>query len=229
MNIELLKIQLCDISNTHDSYKHDGQCYTPNAITMIGIPRLNNFQYCIEQAIKDNIEGDIIETGVWKGGACILARAVCEELNSDKIVYVADSFEGLPKPDSLYPADAGDPHHTLEFLKIDLETVKENFKKYELLDDKVVFIKGFFKDSLKEVPFKKLSVLRLDGDMYSSTWEVLTMLYDKLSIGGFIIIDDFYLPACRKAVEDFRNMYFITEEIIPIDWTGIYWRKDCDI
>lgn len=197
---------------------------------MIEMLRMNNFQYCIEQVIKDNIEGGIIETGVWKGGACILARAVCKELNSDKIIYVADSFEGLPKPEpETYPADAGDPHHTYDFLKVDLETVKENFRKYELLDDKVVFIKGFFKDSFKEVPFKKLSVMRLDGDMYSSTWEVLTQLYDKLSIGGFIIIDDYFLPACRKAVEDFRKMYFITEKIITVDYTGVYWRKDCDI
>lgn len=203
----------------------DGRVHPVNAETMVGLPRLSNFQWCIEQAILNNIEGDVIETGVWRGGSCILAAAVLKEQNSDKKIYVADSFEGLPKPESQYSADDNDPHHTIEFLKVSLPEVKKNFEKYGLLSDNVVFIKGFFKDSLKEVPFEKLSVLRLDGDMYSSTIEVLEALYDKLSVGGYLIIDDFFLPACKKAVEDFRAARNITDEIIIIDWTGVYWQK----
>ena len=216
------------LSNVPDSVGY-GHVITENGETMIGLARLNNFHFCISKVIEDEIEGDIIEAGVWKGGACILARAICKENKSNKKVYVADSFEGLPKPDGKYPADNGDPHHTMKFLNIDLDTVKENFKKYGLLDDKVVFIKGFFKDSLKEVPFKKLSVLRLDGDMYGSTWEALDYLYHKLSIGGYLIIDDFFLPACIKAVNDFRSFHSIKEPIMSIDWTGVYWRKECHI
>ena len=123
-----------------------------------------------------------------------------------KKIYVADSFEGLPKPDSKYKADYKDPHHKLAHLRVSLEQVQDNFKRYKLLNHRVQFIKGFFKDSLTNVPFKKLAVMRLDGDMYSSTWETLTALYDKLSIGGYIIIDDYSaLPACKLAVDDFRR------------------------
>lgn len=203
----------------------DGYVNPERAETMIGMPRLNNFQECVENAIKNNIEGDIIETGVFRGGACILAAFVIKELNSDKKIYVADSFDGLPKPDSDYPADANDPHHTIEFLKVDIEKVKGNFEKYKLLNDSVCFIKGFFKESLKKVPFKRLSVLRLDGDMYSSTYEALTSLYSKVSIGGYIIVDDYYLPACKQAITDFRTEKNITDTIERIDWTGVYWVK----
>lgn len=224
MNIDDLKLELTEAYNDVDGYIIDGRVIPPTALTMIGMPRLNNFQWCIEQAIKNEIEGDIIETGVWRGGACILATAIVKENKSNKIVYVADSFEGLPKPDKKYKADIGDNHHTLEYLKVGLDEVKSNFKKYGFVEG-VVFIKGFFSESLKKVPFKKLSVLRLDGDMYSSTIEVLNLLYDKLSVGGYLIIDDFFLPSCKKAVEDFRANNNIMDEIITIDWTGIYWVK----
>lgn len=208
-----------------DSYVKDGYVNPNRAETMVGMPRLSNFQFCIEQAIENNIDGDVIETDVWRGGSCILAAAVIENRKSDKKVYVADSFEGLPKPEAKYIADKGDKHHTHEHLKISLDQVKANFKKYGYLNKNVCFIKGFFKDSLKSVPFKKLSVLRLDGDMYSSTIEVLESLYDKLSIGGYLIVDDYALPACKQAIDDYRSDNNIDDELIRIDWTGVYWVK----
>ena len=102
----------------YDSYVKDGYVNPVRAETMIGMPRLSNFQYCIEQAIKNKIQGDIIETGVWRGGACIMAAGVIKSLKSNKKIYVSDSFEGLPKPESKYSADDNDPHHTLEHLKV---------------------------------------------------------------------------------------------------------------
>lgn len=212
-------------TGVYDSYVNDGLVNPASAETMIGIPRLTNFQECIQNVIANKVEGDIIETGVFRGGACILAAFVVSKLKSEKKVYVADSFEGLPKPDSKYPADENDEHHKMEFLKISVDEVKSNFKKYNLLSDSVCFIKGFFKDSLKKVPFKKLSVLRLDGDMYSSTYEALTLLYDKVTVGGYVIVDDYFLPACKKAVDDFREQKEITDTIERIDWTGVYWIK----
>lgn len=196
--------------------------------TMIGLHRMNNVECCVEQIIKDNIEGDFIETGVWKGGTCIYMRALLKEYKiKDKIVWVADSFEGLPKPnEELYPADKGDNLYSFEELSISLDSVKSNFMKYDLLDDQVKFLKGWFKDTLPSAPIEKLSLLRLDGDMYESTMDALINLYPKLQKGGFIIIDDYgCIPACRKAVSDYRDKHNIANEIIPIDWTGAYWQK----
>jgi len=204
--------------------------YWPNrAHTMIGRKRLNNIQFCFEECIKNNIEGDLIETGVWKGGATIFMQGLVKYHKQNRKVYVADSFEGLPKADTVkYPADfkRGTQYHEVEELKISLHDVKSNFKKYNLLDDNVVFIKGYFEHSLKNNDIDKLCILRLDGDMYSSTIQVLEYLYHKVSKGGYIIIDDYGLGGCRKAVNDFRRDNHITTPIQKIDWTGVYWKKN---
>ncbi|MGB2680193.1 MAG: TylF/MycF/NovP-related O-methyltransferase, partial [Candidatus Competibacter sp.] len=90
----------------------------------------------------------------------------------------------------------------------------------------VVFLKGWFRDTLPRVATDALAVLRLDGDMYESTWDALVNLYPKLSAGGYVIVDDYkVVPGCRTAVEDFRQTHGITEPIQEIDWAGVYWRR----
>jgi O-methyltransferase len=197
--------------------------------TMIGMKRLDNLQFCVERALADGVPGDLIETGVWRGGATIFMRAILKAHGvTDRCVWVADSFEGLPPPNpEKYPADAGDIHHLLEPLAIPLEQVKLNFEHYDLLDDQVRFLKGWFKETLPKAPIERLAVMRLDGDMYESTMDALTSLYDRLSVGGYAVIDDFgAVPGCRRAIEDFRNSRRITAKIHEIDWSGIYWRRE---
>jgi O-methyltransferase len=212
-----------------DHQRDEGKFWPVCAHTMIGMKRLDNLQECIETVIRENIEGDLIETGVWRGGACILMRGILAAHGVEgRKVYVADSFEGLPKPDAdKYPADKGSPFHTFSsYLAVSKEEVAENFSKYGLLDEQVVFLKGWFKDTLPSAPVEKLAIMRLDGDMYSSTMEALTNLYPKLSEGGFCIIDDYGLiNACKRAVDDFRTQQGIVAEIVPIDYSGVYWRK----
>lgn len=200
-----------------------------NGYTMTGMERLNNVEFCINEVLKNNVPGDFIETGVWKGGTCIFMRAMLSVNHiTDRSVWVADSFQGLPEPDvEKYPEDAGDDLYSIEQLRVSLEDVKTNFKKFGMLDDQVKFLKGWFKDTLPTAPIEKLAVIRLDGDMYESTMDGLVNLYHKLSPGGFIIIDDYgAIEACKKAVHNFRDMHGITEEIKKIDWTGYYWQKN---
>jgi len=195
--------------------------------TMVNLKRLNHLQFCVEDIIKNKIEGDLIETGVWRGGVTIFMRLILKEYGiQNKTVYVADSFEGLPKPDPKYSIDKNDKHHTLDTLKVSLEEVKNNFKLYGVLDDNVKFLKGWFKDTLKNPPFDKLSILRLDGDMYGSTWDSITNLYDKLSVGGYLIIDDYGLLGCYAAIKDFRKQNNITEKILRIDHASAFWKKE---
>jgi hypothetical protein len=103
--------------------------------------------------------------------------------------------------------------------------VKRNFERYDLLDDQVRFLQGWFSETLPKAPIERLAVLRLDGDLYESTTDALVNLYDRLSPGGYVIVDDFCIPACRQAVHDFRQTRGIQDEIIQIDWTGVYWRR----
>jgi O-methyltransferase len=208
--------------------REEGEEWPLLAQTMAGRKRLDNLQQCIEQVLQNNVAGDLIETGVWRGGSAILMRAVLRAYGvANRRVWVADSFAGLPPPDpAKYPADAGDKHHRIENLAISLETVRANFERYGLLDDQVHFLKGWFKDTLPTAPIEKLAVVRLDGDMYESTMDGLVHLYPKLQPGGFLIVDDYgALSACRKAVHDYRQKHGVIEEIQTIDWTGVFWRK----
>jgi hypothetical protein len=142
------------------------------------------------------------------------------------MVWVADSFEGLPPPNpDKYPHDKGLHFEQYSELAVSIEEVKRNFERYELLDDQVRFLKGWFRDSLPGAPIGTLAVMRLDGDLYESTIDALSNLYDRLSPGGFVIIDDYSIPACQQAVADFRAARGITDPIETIDWTGVYWRR----
>ena len=200
--------------------------------TMIGYYRLTNLENCINQIFEHNIPGDFIETGVWKGGASIFMRYLLQQYqNTYRKVWVADSFQGLPAPNiESYPQDTD--NHLFEdvSLAISLDLVKKNFSEFDLLDDQVRFLVGWFKDTLPNAPIEKLALMRLDGDMYESTFDSLFNLYHKLSVGGFCIIDDWgAFSECKKAVLDFREVYQINESIIEIDWTGVYWKKEKDI
>ena len=197
--------------------------------SMIGLARMNNIQLAIESVIADGVEGDIIETGVWRGGATIFMRGVLKAYGvTDRKVWVADSFEGLPAPDAArYPADAGDKLFTQTGLAVGLQTVKHNFERYGLLDDQVEFLVGWFKDTLPTAPIEKIAVARLDGDMYESTIDAIAALYPKLQPGGFLLIDDYgsHASQCGAAIHDYRKEHGITEEIVQIDPFGAYWRK----
>lgn len=208
--------------------RDDGRIWPAFAHTMVGLKRLNNIQHCVETVLREDIPGDLLEAGVWRGGASIFMRALLAAYQvEDRRVYVADSFAGLPVPDAeKYPLDRGDTHHKQTFLAISRSEVEENFRKYGLLDAHVVFLEGWFKDTLPKAPIEALAVLRLDGDMYESTIDTLDALYSKLSVGGFCIIDDYSnLSPCKEAVNDFRKANNITDPIVQIDWTGVYWQK----
>lgn len=205
-----------------------GRDWPTKAHTMIGFERLRNIRELMSHVVGDQIPGDFVETGVWRGGACIYMRAVLKVFNVvDRKVWVADSFEGLPKPDAeRYPSqDVGDVHHTYKALAVSLEEVQENFRKYDLLDEQVQFLKGWFKDTLPGAPIERIAVLRLDGDMYASTMDALQALGHKVSAGGFIIVDDYgAVEGCRRAIADYRQEKGITAPIQNIDGIGAFWR-----
>ncbi|HSW76615.1 MAG TPA: TylF/MycF family methyltransferase [Candidatus Saccharimonadales bacterium] len=237
--LELMK--KCLINSIHQDTDVSGVTYRSGireygldwprvAHTMIGQHRLNNLQFCVEDVLQNNIPGDLIETGVWRGGATIFMRAILKAYdNKERRVFVADSFEGMPvaKVDQ-YPADQSIAHITNcnSVLAVSLPQVKLNFFRYGLLDDQVVFLKGWFCDTLPIAPIEKLAVMRLDGDYYSSTMDALVNLYPKLSIGGYVIIDDYQIPCCAQAVSDFRNTLGITDELCTTaDCQGVFWKR----
>jgi O-methyltransferase/8-demethyl-8-(2,3-dimethoxy-alpha-L-rhamnosyl)tetracenomycin-C 4'-O-methyltransferase len=211
-----------------EAARRAGSDWPRRAHSMVGIERLKNLGDLTQRAIDEGIEGNFAETGVWRGGCCILIKGilVANRVTGRK-VYLCDSFEGLPAPDAqAYPADEGLDLSRFEQLNISLDTVKSNFAVYDLLDDDVVFVKGFFRDTLPTFDPGKLALLRLDGDLYESTILALEHLYPKLSPGGYIIVDDYgCVPACAAAVEDYRKEHSIDAPMIQVDWTGVWWQK----
>jgi hypothetical protein len=209
--------------------RQEGRDWPSMAHSMIGSLRMHNLRTLTQDVVARGIPGDFIETGVWRGGACIMMRAVLKSFgDTTRRVWVCDSFEGLPPPDPKnFPSDKDDVHVTYEALAVSLEQVRANFAKYGLLDNQVQFLKGWFKDTLPNAPVEKLAILRLDGDMYESTIQALDALYRKLSPGGYVIIDDLgAVAACKQAVIDFRVKHGISTPVTAIDWTGAYWRKE---
>ena len=104
--------------------------------------------------------------------------------------------------------------------------VRSHFARFGLLDEQTVLLKGFFADTIPSAPITKLSVIRCDADTYESTSDALRLTYDKLSPGGYCIIDDYgFFTECQRAVDEFRAANKITEPIETIDEFGVFWRK----
>ena len=206
-----------------------GLDWPTEADTMVGMKRLENLQECCLSALREEVPGDFVETGIWRGGCGILMRGALEACQDrERKVWQFDSFEGLPKPDAdSFPVDQNDEHWTFgSYLGVSLDQVKANFSRYELLDDRTIFVKGWFRDTVPKAQLGPISVLRLDGDMYESTWLVLTHFYPRVSPGGFVIIDDYgAIPACKAAIDDYRRQEGITSPVNTVDWTGVFWRK----
>jgi hypothetical protein len=200
----------------------------PQGYTMIGRRRMDNVQFCVESVLNQGIPGDLVECGVWKGGACIFMRGILKAYGTrGRNVWVADSFCGLPPPAA--ETDQGLDLSRSKFpqLAIPLDQVKSYFELFGLSDEQVRFLAGWFSDTLPGAGIERISVLRLDGDLYSSTMDVFRNLYDKVSPGGYIIVDDYgVLPQCAQATDEFRAARGITTPIERIDFTGVFWRKE---
>jgi hypothetical protein len=205
-----------------------GKDWPEEAETMVGMLRLDCIQECVETVIREGVPGDLLEAGVWRGGATIFMKGILAAYGvQDRRVWVADSFRGLPVPDEInFPQDVLEDLSSFDELAVSQEQVRANFARYDLLDDNVRFLEGWFKDTLPTAPVDALAVLRLDGDYYESTIQILESLYHKVSPGGFVIVDDYgCIEACRQAVTDFRVANGIEDPIVTVDWTGVYWRR----
>lgn len=212
-------------------FRSAGLDWPLHGLTMVGLARLDDLQRCIETVASDRVPGDLIETGSWRGGASMLARATLDSLGErERTVWVADSFQGFPQverdPTAGYDLEAD--LAGCDFLAVPLEEVRASFARFGL-EEGVRFVPGFFADTLPALPSRRWAIARLDGDSYDATRLALEVLYPNLAAGGYLIVDD-YLPLdqCRAAVDDFRREHGITEPIEHVDWSCVRWRRESE-
>src|SRR4051812_16548955 len=213
------------------AHKKDGRNFqrrvTRFSHTMVGVRRLDNIERCAARIFAAGIPGDFAEAGVCQGGAAIFMRALQVAYGqAERNTWLADSFQGLPVPTD--PADEGYDfsEERQPWLAVGLQVVQDNFRTYDLLSENVRFLPGWFSETLPNAPIEQLALLRIDADLYESTRDALVSLYDKVSPGGYVIIDDYHaFRPCRKAVDEFRNARGIAAPLMQIDWTAVYWQK----
>lgn len=223
-SLELLKIRLLKLIEvkTEDEMFRRINGLDWNGYTMIGLRRLDNLEYCINQIVKNKIDGAIVETGVWKGGACIFANAVLKELKETRSIYVCDIFAGtFPKPTNA--DDEWTEKHDFSPLAIELFHVKKNFEKFGMLTENVEFKEGWFADTLPTIK-EQIAILRIDGDTYQSTMDSLA-LEPQIPSGGYIIMDDWAIASSKKAFLEYFKGTVTEEDVIPVDSLSVYWKK----
>jgi O-methyltransferase len=169
----------------------------------------------IQYIVENKIPGDIVECGVWRGGSILLATCALRYFgDTSREIYLYDTFEGMPKPGPLDKRwDGLDALPTWENATErggmwgfggTVEMVKELVFKGGYPEDKFHFIKGMVEDTLPSVKPDQIALLRLDTDLYDSTYHELVHLYPSLSADGILIIDDYgYFQGSRKATDQY--------------------------
>ncbi len=159
----------------------------PRGLTMCGPQTVTHLLGLLETLERDRIPGDLLEAGVWRGGIPLVMRAFLDEVgNTDRAVWLADTFAGLP----------GDPEHAADRLAhallLDIGSlaagradVEAAFAAFGLLDERVRFLEGRFDATLADAPITSLALLRIDADYFEGTRDALDALYPRVSLGGF--------------------------------------------
>jgi cephalosporin hydroxylase len=186
------------------------------AYTGVGRIRLDHLERCLETIRVEEIAGDLVECGAGRGGTAIFLRGFLEAWEfSGRKVWVADRFDGAATEDddgtSAFPPD--------------LNTVRDAFARFGLLDSRVAFLQGPPFRTLGEAPIGRVALLRVDGSDPEEIRATLEALYDSVTPGGFVVIDDYSAPGCREMVDRFRSERGAAEELERIDWSGAVWRR----
>ncbi len=200
--------------------------------TTMGRVRIDHLEQALDLVRTGNVPGDLVECGTGRGGGAIFLRGYLEAyFLARPTVWVVDAFRGSPRSDTGAPLNddrelpvpgggAGFP-----LLQADLNMVRDGFARFDLLDDRVRFVEGDLDQTLPSAPIDQIALLRIGDDLGQAVGDVLDRLYDKLAIGGVVVIDDYVDDACRQAVDDFRARRRIPEPLEHVDWAGAWWRK----
>lgn len=208
--------------HAHDSFSSQpfARLYrTVRPYTMSGNARLRALYRAVHEVAARGIPGDVVECGTARGGSAALMGLALEELGEDRKLWVFDTFEGIPPP------TAADPDHDIAALytgdfRGDLAEVRALFDRLGILS-RSELVKGLFQDTLPGCTVERIAVLHLDGDWYESVKVCLELLYDRVSPGGVVQIDDYgHWEGARRAVDEFLAARGGAGGLRYLDYTG---------
>jgi cephalosporin hydroxylase len=185
----------------------------------LGRFRLNHLESCLEEIREREVPGDFVECGTGRGGAAIFmcGFAQAHELPGRR-VWVADRFDGTGSS-----ATNGSIR-----LASDFNTVREGFARFGLLDDRVTFLQGPAAETMAEASIGEIALLRVASEDPGEVGAVLRELYERVSPGGFVIVDGYGTPECEVAVDEFRSARGLVEPLQRVDWSAAAWRKETE-
>jgi cephalosporin hydroxylase len=186
--------------------------------------RLEHLERCLELIREEAIGGDLVESGTGRGGAAIFMCGFLAAYEvSGRRMWVADRFATAGSAGTR----DGLRRDGFRFAR-DFNTVREGFARFGLLDDRVVFLQGPPSRTLAEAPIDEIAVLRVESQEPDEVAAVLGALYDRVTPGGFVVVDGYGAPECEAAVEEFRSLHGLVEPLERVDWSAAAWRKTGD-
>lgn len=191
--------------------------------TGLRLAQLANLHRLAEQVLDRGVTGDFLEAGVWQGGVIIFLAGVLRAHEAKGVrLWAVDTFSGIPRDP--HPSDIHDPvDEWIDRWAVPLEVVRDNIRRYGLLDERIQFVCGPFRETIPRANIGQLALLRIDADAYASTMDALELLYPKVNPGGHIIIDDWHLEGCRRAVMDYRASHGVSTPIM-----GVYENRESE-
>ena len=225
-----------------DSSGLDNNLFRGAGLTMQPPEQLKGLQLQLEAMVDSGLDGDVYETGTWRAGTAIFMVVVLqlyEQLNPPKTALVSprhfwffDSFEGFRATDNVNVALS--EYLSRKVFAAPLELVMRSFAQFGALTERVHFVKGLFESTVPAfgVPPRPVALLRLDGDLYSSTKVVLDHLYARVQPGGYVIVDDYRwhprlagaVRLCKAAVDEFRASINVTNATAPMTLYHNVWH-----
>jgi glycosyltransferase involved in cell wall biosynthesis/predicted O-methyltransferase YrrM len=200
--------------------------------TVLSPERLFSLYSLAKQICLDDIPGDFVECGTYRGGSLALLAAVVKRYSlRQRRVYAFDTFAGMPEPtevDRSQGMAANDTEWGVGTLKAPVEEYLAVVCQALGVAEVVVPVPGVFAETLPEYQGKigEIALLHADGDWYESTWEIFDRLFDGVVAEGFIQIDDYgHWEGCRQAVEEFERSRNVSFPLCAIDYTGVWFRK----
>ena len=205
----------------------DGRFPSYFPYTTMGRTRLDHLRHSLEEVRSEAVPGDLVECGTGRGGGAIFMRGFLDVHGVDDVrVFVVDRFHASTNGSSEASGSLPGGGRGFPNLHADLNAIRDGFERFGLFDDRVRFLQGAYGDTLPDAPIEKIALLRIGGGVGDAEiGGILDTLYDRIAIGGRVIVDDYDNPESARAIDAFRARRGVDDLLERTSWAGVTWCK----